>query len=150
MDNGDAANVPAADAHAAAAQGLQQQVHYLQQQLAAQNHLFAQQQAFLQLQAQHLQAMAAAQHPHQPPQRTPEPHKVKIPTIWTASIRSWFQLAESQLGTFAVDHPRQQFDLVVAALTDEACLHAGGRGECAGFPEPLRGPPGAVDGGVSA
>jgi len=59
MDNGDAAAVPAAADHTAAAQGLQQQVDYLQRQLQVQNRLFQQQQAFLQLQAQHLQAMHA-------------------------------------------------------------------------------------------
>jgi len=122
MDNiGDAADMPAANKHKAAAQGLQQQVYYLQQQLAAQNHLFAQQQQFLQYQAQHVAAMAAGNHQRQ---RVAEPHKVKIPTIWTKSIRSWSQLAESQFSTFAVEFPRQQFDLVVAALTGETRLHA--------------------------
>jgi len=118
MENdGDAAG----DQHAEAAQGLQQQVNYLQQQLAAQNQLFAQQQQFLQYQANHMAALAAG---NQPRPRVAEPHKVKIPPIWTTSIRSWFQLAESQFGTFAVEHPRQQFDLVVAALNDDARLHA--------------------------
>jgi len=49
---------------------------------------------------------------------TTEPQKIKLPTVWTNGIRSWFQLAKSQFGTFAVDHPRQQFDIMVAALTD--------------------------------
>jgi len=59
-----------------------------------------------------------------PHPRVAEPQKIKLPTVWTSSIRSWFQLAESQFGTFAVNHPRQHFDIVVAALTDEARLHA--------------------------
>jgi len=114
-------NNAAGDQHAEAAQGLQQQVNYLQQQLAAQNQLFAQQQQFLQLQANHMVALAAG---NQPRPRAAEPHKVKIPPIWTTSIRSWFVLAESQFGTFAVENPRQQFDLVVAALNDDARMHA--------------------------
>jgi len=86
--------------------------------------MFQQQQAFLQLQAQHLQAMQANNRPRQ---RAAELHKVKLPTVWTSGIRSWFQLAESQFHTFAVDHPQQQFDLTVAALTDNADACEGGR-----------------------
>jgi len=120
-ENGDA---PADGQHAGAAQGLQDQVNYLQQQLLAQQNLFAQQQQFLQFQAQHLQAMYAGQHGNGQRPRAAEPQKIKLPSVWTNGIRSWFQLAESQFGTFAVDHPRQQFDIVVAALNDEARLHA--------------------------
>jgi len=124
MENGDVGAVPADAQHGEAAQGLQDQVNYLQQQLQAQQNLFAQQQQFLQFQAQHLQAMYAGQAGNGPRPRAAEPQKIKLPTVWTNGIRSWFQLAESQFGTFAVDHPRQQFDIVVAALTDEARLHA--------------------------
>jgi len=60
----------------------------------------------------------------QPRQRVAEPHKVKLAPIWTNQIRSWFTLAESQFGTHAVADPRQCFNLVVAALNDDARLHA--------------------------
>jgi len=99
MENEDAA--PADGQHGAAAQGLQDQVNYLQQQLQAQQNLFAQQQQFLQFQAQHLQAMYARQVGNGPRPRAAEPQKIKLPTVWTNGIRSWFQLAESQFGTFA-------------------------------------------------
>jgi len=112
MENGDAPPAAAAQEHAQADLGLQQQVNYLQQQLYAQQQLFVQQQQF----------WLAQQHAPRP--RMAEPHKVKLPTIWTTQIRSWFQTAESQFGTYAVNHPRQRFDLLVAALTDEARMHA--------------------------
>jgi len=43
--------------------------------------------------------------------------------VWTNGIQSWFQLVESQFHTFTVDHPRQQFNLAVATLTDDARMH---------------------------
>jgi len=54
MENGDEGATQADRQHGAAAQGLQDQVNYLQQQLQAQQNLFTQQQQFLQFQAQHL------------------------------------------------------------------------------------------------
>jgi len=112
MDNGDAN--PAAQAQPNA-QDLQQQVYLLQQQLQAQNNLYLQQQQFFAFQQQQQQ---------QQRMRVAEPHKVKLAPIWTNQIRSWFALAESQFGTYAVADPRQCFNLVVAALNDDARLHA--------------------------
>jgi len=114
MENGDEpAAAPDAQAHE---QGLQQQVYFLQQQLQAQHNLFMQQQQFLAFQQQHQQG--------QPRPRVAEPHKIKLATIWSNQVRSWFALAESQFNMYAVMDPRQRFDLVVAALSDDARLHA--------------------------
>jgi len=115
MENGDA---PQAQPQPAAAD-MQQQIQYLQNQLQAQQQLFLQQQQYLVFQQQH-----AAQQQQQG--RRAEPHKVKLPPLWTtqAQTRSWFQLAESQFDIYAVENPRLRFDLVLAAMSDEARLHA--------------------------
>jgi len=114
MDNGDAqqnAQAPQQDPL-----GLQQQVAYLQQQLQAQQQLFLQQQQYLLFQQQHAAQQAGG--------RRAEPHKVKLPPLWTTQARSWFQLAESQFAIYAVDDPRLRFNITLAALSDEARLHA--------------------------
>jgi len=49
---------------------------------------------------------------------------VKLPPLWTTQARSWFQLAESQFAIYAVDDPRLRFNITLAALSDEARLHA--------------------------
>jgi len=105
-----------------AAADMQQQIQYLQNQLQAQQHLFLQQQQYLLFQQQH----AAQQAGQRAGDRRAEPHKVKLPPLWTtqAKTRSWFQLAESQFDIYAVENPRLRFDLVLAALSDEARLHA--------------------------
>jgi len=117
MEDGDA---PQAQPQAAAGD-MQQQIAYLQNQLQAQQQLFLQQQQYLIFQQQHAANQMAAQ---QAGGRRAEPHKVRLPPLWTTQARSWFQLAESQFGIYAVDIPRMRFDLVLAAMSDEARLRA--------------------------
>jgi len=117
--NGDVPAQPAPNAQGAA-QDLQQQINYLRQQLHGQQQLFMQQAQFLNFQQQNLQQILG----NQQQRIRAEPHKVKLPPMWTVQIRTWFQLVESQFGTYAVVDPRQRFDLVVAALSDEARMHS--------------------------
>jgi len=106
----------AVPAVAAAAQEMQQQIQYLHNQLAAQQQMFLQQQQYLLYQQQHMAAQ------NQGPRA--EPSKVKLQQLWTSQARSWFQLAESQLGIFSVNDLRMRFNIVVSSLSDKARLHA--------------------------
>jgi len=96
--------------------GLQQQVAYLHQQLQVQQQMFLQQQQYLIFQQQHPAQQAGG--------LRAEPHKVKLPPLWTTQAMSWFQLAESQFAIYAVDDPWLRFNITLAALSDETRLHA--------------------------
>ena len=49
----------------------------------------------------------------------PQPHKVKLPPLWTLKPRLWFSHAEAVFSMFYVAEERTRFNLVLPCLSEE-------------------------------
>lgn len=52
-------------------------------------------------------------------QQLPQPHRVKLNSLWTGKVKTWFTLAESTFAQYYVTDSLMRFNLVLPALSED-------------------------------